>query len=52
MPTSSIIAEVIAANYAAEEELWIRKLLRELKSIRNLTEEAGLDRSIIMWEDN
>ena len=44
--TSSTMAEVIAANHAAEEGLWIRKLLRELKPIKDLTEKAGLDRSI------
>ena len=50
--TSSTMAEVMAANHAAEEGLWIRKLLRELKPIKDLTEEAGLDRPITMWEDN
>ena len=40
------MTEVITANYAAKKELWIRKLLRELKSIRDLTEKAELNRSI------
>ena len=45
--TSSTMAEVMAANHAAEEGLWIRKLLRELKPIKNLTEEAELDERIL-----
>ena len=40
------MTEVIIANYVAEEELWIRKLLRELKSIKNLTKKAELNCSI------
>lgn len=51
--TSSMMAEVIAANKAAEEGLWLRKLLLELhQSGLDVKSAAKLNESTRLWEDN